>query len=106
MRLIDAEEIGLTDFEIVMCGGSSRTALEMLIDKILNAPTIDAEPVKHGEWTEREVFDANDGTVDQLQSAKCSVCGRYHTTPYLYSFHDDNYCPYCGAKMDRSEGHE
>lgn len=47
MRLIDADEIGLTDFEIVMCDGSYKKALEMLINKIANAPTIDAVPVIH-----------------------------------------------------------
>ena len=45
MRLIDAEQIGLTDMEIIMCDGSYKKVLEMLIDKIDNAPTIDAVPV-------------------------------------------------------------
>ena len=40
MRLIDAEQIGLTDFEIIMCDGNYKKALEILIDKIANAPTI------------------------------------------------------------------
>lgn len=40
MRLIDAEQIELTDFEIIMCDGNYKKALEMLIDKIANAPTI------------------------------------------------------------------
>ena len=39
MRLIDADEIGLTDFEIVMCNGDYKEALKMLIDKISNQPT-------------------------------------------------------------------
>lgn len=39
MRLIDADEIGLTDFEIVMCSGDYKEALKMLIDKISNQPT-------------------------------------------------------------------
>ena len=29
MRLIDADEIGLTDFEIVMCNGDYKEALKM-----------------------------------------------------------------------------
>lgn len=44
MRLIDAEQIGLTDMEIIMCDGNYKKALEMLIDKIANAPSIDAVP--------------------------------------------------------------
>lgn len=45
MRLIDAKQIGLADMEIIMCDGSYKKAFEMLIDKIANAPTIDAVPV-------------------------------------------------------------
>ena len=57
-----------------------------------------------GEWTEREVFRSDDNNtsnpiIDDWQSAKCSVCGKYHTTPYLYYFDDFNYCPHCGAQM-------
>lgn len=39
MRLIDVDEIGLTDFEIVMCNGDYKEALKMLLDKISNQPT-------------------------------------------------------------------
>lgn len=45
MRLIDADEIGFTDFEIVTCEGSYKNALGLLIYKISNAPTIDAVQV-------------------------------------------------------------
>lgn len=39
MRLIDADEIGLTDFEIVMCNGDYKEVLKMLVAKISNQPT-------------------------------------------------------------------
>ena len=41
-RLIDAEKIGLTNFEIILCqkGDPFKNALEMLLEKIENAPTI------------------------------------------------------------------
>ena len=43
-RLIDADQLGLTDFEIVMCDGDYKKGLKMLCEKIENAPTIlDAE---------------------------------------------------------------
>lgn len=43
-RLIDADKLGLTDFEIVMCDGDYKKGLKMLCEKIENAPTIlDAE---------------------------------------------------------------
>lgn len=57
---------------------------------------------KTGKWIEREIVE--DGkAIEEWQSARCSVCGRYHTTPYLYCFKDFNYCPNCGAKMDRGK---
>jgi len=41
-RLIDADKIGLTDFEIILCqkGNPFKNALEMLSEKIEAAPTI------------------------------------------------------------------
>lgn len=40
MRLIDADKIGLTDFEIIMCQGDYREAFKMLLDKINNQVTV------------------------------------------------------------------
>ena len=48
-RLIDADLLGLTDMEIIMCDGNYKEALKMLIDKIDNAPTIEPER-KKGRW--------------------------------------------------------
>lgn len=54
-----------------------------------------------GEWEDKEVFSEtnDDHIVDEWQSARCSICGKYHTTPYMYYFDSFNYCPNCGAKM-------
>lgn len=54
-----------------------------------------------GEWEEKTAFHNEDDNpiIEEWQSAKCSVCGKYHTTPYLYYFDDFNYCPNCGARM-------
>lgn len=62
--------------------------------------TRDYQPAKRGQWTERHVDYASDCAIDEVQTARCSVCGLYHTTPYLYGFTDYAYCPNCGAKMD------
>lgn len=72
---------------------------ETCIEDVENAPTVDAVPVVHGRWTERHVDYVSDCAIDEVQTAKCSVCGLYHTTPYLYSFKDYNFCPSCGARM-------
>ena len=52
---------------------------------------------KTGKWEERGV--STEKAIDEWQSARCSACGLYHTTPYLYYFRDYNYCPNCGARM-------
>jgi formylmethanofuran dehydrogenase subunit E len=56
-----------------------------------------------GEWIEKEIFgEYNDDVhhyVSEWQSARCSVCGKYHTTPYAYYFDEYNFCPSCGARM-------
>lgn len=61
-------------------------------------PAADVQPVQHGEWLERE--QVADIQIDEWQSCRCSVCKKYHTTPFLYYFNNYNYCPNCGAKMD------
>ena len=58
MRLIDADEIGLTDFEIVMCNGDYKEALKMLLDKISNQPT---------------AYDI-DKVVEELNCDRCESC--------------------------------
>ncbi len=69
------------------------------IKAVKELPTVDAVPEAHGQWTERHVDYASDCAIDEVQTVKCSVCGLYHTTPYLYSFTDYKFCPNCGAKM-------
>lgn len=65
------------------------------IEKI---PSADVVERKRGKWEQKEVFTAK-GNVDELQSAFCPVCQRYHTTPYSYYFTNYNFCPNCGADM-------
>ena len=60
-------------------------------DDILEAPTVDAEPVRHGQWLSRE-----EGVVYPFwERYTCSACGK----------HADNteYCPNCGARMDEDD---
>lgn len=72
-----------------------------LADAVEDMPTVDAVPVKHGRWEEQTVGSYEENSViADWQSAKCSECGLYLTTPYLYYFTKHNFCPECGAKMD------
>lgn len=65
--------------------------------KVSELPSADVAPVVHGEWLERE--HVADIQIDEWQSCRCSVCKKYHTTPFLYYFNNYNYCPNCGTKM-------
>ena len=55
--------------------------IKLMLEELQNAPTVDAEPVKHGHWE-----DCSNGWM-------CSVCFRDVSKDY-------EYCPNCGAKMD------
>lgn len=109
MRLIDGDEAieKVQDIEpIFIFKVSEVIATQRTSDVIAmleNAPTIEAEPVKTGKWISREVDHTEHMVADGTQTAKCSVCGKYHTTPYLYFFKDYAYCPNCGARMEEEE---
>ena len=66
---------------------------------ILNAPVADVAPVVHGRWEKSE------DNYCSLNLVKCSVCHE----EWCFEIDDDvkdlnyNYCPNCGAKMDKEE---
>lgn len=104
MRLIDAdtltERLTVPDIQITGLGLETVIAVRDVTEIIQTAPTV--EP-KRGRWVERRVSYVPDSDIYEMQSAKCSACGLYHTTPYQYSFTDYNFCPHCGVKMEMSE---
>lgn len=60
---------------------------------ITSMPAADVAPVRHGRWI---MFDPKNA-----ESKECSVCG------YLFSrLHPSNYCPNCGARMDKEDEHD
>jgi hypothetical protein len=60
------------------------------VDAIMeNAPTVEAEPVRHGKW----MFTPSDAFEAMFTKPKCSECG-------FESADGGNYCPACGARMD------
>ena len=71
--------------------------VKAIIAKIKTMPTIDTISVGHGKWVEKEVLE--DTIINEWQSARCSECGKYHTTPYMYYFDNFKFCPNCGADM-------
>lgn len=86
MRLIDADALDDVVMRLNAEGDSGITRSEYkLIDSVLfEFPTVDAEPVRHGEW---EVVDA-----EEPRRYGCSECKRL-------SWYMENYCPNCGCRM-------
>ena len=67
---------------------------------ICGMPPVTPQQKATGSWVGKQVIDNEEVEIKQWQSARCSKCDKYHTTPYLYYFDDYNYCPNCGAKME------
>jgi hypothetical protein len=93
MRLIDADAL-LKEFErrqeqqinnycdcFLNDAHELSTEWNCVEDMVENAPTIEAEPVRHGKWS------------FPWTSPECSVCRK--TQKWT-----SNFCPHCGAKMD------
>lgn len=61
-----------------------------------SAPTVEAEPVKHGHWKYDNQY--------HWYRACCSECGYYRVTDIKADrWNEWKYCPNCGAKMDEVE---
>jgi len=93
MELIDKEEV--MKLQTYLLAEGEHEKLVMLND-VMAIQTVDAEPVRHGEWHEPE----KDGSYvyDKRAYAKCSVCGGVEFLGYK-----KKYCPNCGAKMEVDE---
>lgn len=91
MRMIDAER--LRALIVAMYEPFPNICnVNVVLTAIDNAPTIEAEPLKHGRWIFRE-----EATPEFLPwDMWCSCCGEYHDS----DDYSDRYCSKCGAKMD------
>lgn len=93
MRLINAdafilEQLGKTRVSDTDWQGGYWVGVDDTLDDIRNAPTIEAKPVRHGQWIEKPYLL---GTTQY-----CSECGENYGMPHGMF----NYCPNCGAEMD------
>lgn len=101
MRLVDADALMREFAEFVRASNNSDFADDPTwndaVSLLDSAPTIAAEPVKHGRWEETEYSDYDD-------SYRCSACGE--VWEFIEGAPKDNganYCPNCGARMDEVE---
>lgn len=96
-RLINADELlalikPITDEDAKWaCTGADVKAL--LVKSITNAPTVDAEPTRHGEWKEWWPGDCALIMTGEEILYECNLC----TAKFVDK---SRYCPNCGAKMD------
>ena len=65
---------------------------EDVIASIENAPAVDVQEIKHGEWKL-----CYEDWRRQIAGDECSACGFQHYGTCISHHH---YCPNCGAKMD------
>lgn len=57
---------------------------------------------KHGKWITE--YDSWGGLFKTVRAHKCSICGHYLDFDGVNAGRGDaNYCPNCGASMERSE---
>lgn len=93
MRLIDVEK-EINEIELVLAekravgfdeNNIAFFALTKFVEKLKSVPTVNAEPMRRGQWIERGEY-----------RFECSNCGRIEVF-------ESPYCRECGAKMDGEE---
>lgn len=62
-----------------------------------NLPAADVVEVKHGRWVKSVPGDGEN---------YCSVCKAEQPWFYGYGYFESDYCPNCGARMDKEDEHE
>lgn len=94
MRLIDADALEALYEEGTDPDDCYADMAYIRAEHIFDAPTIEAEPVKHAEWISELVpwIDWRGNKRKRFQPISCSYC---HTP----SSDRTNYCSCCGAKM-------
>ena len=88
---IKREDVGLSDFEIVVCNGDYKEALKMLLEKVEKIPSADVVERKRGKWTGNK------------RHQSCSECHMTYCVPDGQDSELDmtayHFCPNCGARM-------
>ena len=95
MRLIDADALKKVIYFETNHLGIDFHKSKLIGIAIDNAPTIEAEPIRHGKWILTNKPNIYGGTT-----IKCSVCGYEGVIAHI---EDHHYCWVCGAKMDEVE---
>ena len=71
--------------------GMHSISLEKAIEALEKAPTVEAEPVRHGKWIEHKWAEEScDGLISNYECSECHSWFREW----------GHYCSDCGARMD------
>jgi len=97
MRLIDADSLKPRAIKVSTCDSPHKYMKAVGTHEIDKAPTIDAEPVRHGRWIYKGGHYDEDS--DFVLEHSCSVCGRFIQVWTLNDLGQYPYCN-CGAKMN------
>lgn len=102
MRLIDVEKLkeaiqkNICQMSCDEPRGCSYCKASDVWDVICEQPTVDAEPVRHGNWKV-----VKSSVHPYGNDVACSVCGFKMGSSFGYRF-----CPNCGARMDKGADYE
>ena len=72
-------------------GTWSGPAYATALERVKNAPTVDAVEVVHAYWIKHEYAEEENGLL--VPNYECSAC-------HSWERYESYYCPNCGAKMD------
>lgn len=100
MRLIDADDL-LEQRVYTVAKGKGfpyREAYKNMLDDIEHAPTVEAEPIRHGHWIMCD---------EEYNAYECSIChDAWAVEEGSPSENNMHYCQNCGAKMDEEAGND
>ena len=85
---IRRSDIGLTDFEIIMCNGDYREGLKILLEKIAAAPSVTPAP-KIGHWI--KCIDDSGSSYYLCSACRCGEDFKF------------DFCPNCGSDNKEME---
>lgn len=103
MRLIDADKLHdcISDnySRMVLC------TVEDVLKFIEDEPTVEAEPVRHGEW---KTIVGENLIGEKKNFLECSICKKSNLTQLgnigLGITTKYHFCPHCGSQMDGGKG--
>lgn len=102
-RLIDADELIRMYFDDE---DGNKTFEFVPAEFIDNAPTIEAEPIKHGRWIVKTYEHKYENGYWTENRTECSVCGNRPLHDEYEQRVESDYCPNCGARMDAQIGED